>query len=118
MSRHYETAAEVAEGLRELGDDPVLNCYWKKAFAEHFLAAQSEADDQSEPYIDRDIRPMRDAHVEGVVSCDPGEIVSGGTGFTLIDGDGERLRDLVGVPTGCVQLGEQMEEAATPDKDS
>jgi hypothetical protein len=38
-------------------------------------AAQSEADDQDEPYIDRDIRPMQDARVEGVVSLDPSEIV-------------------------------------------
>jgi hypothetical protein len=37
MCRNYETAAEIAEGLRELGDQPILYCYWSKRFAEHVL---------------------------------------------------------------------------------
>lgn len=48
-------------------------------------------------------------YYESVVRVlDPEEIVSGSSGITLIDGKGERLRDLVGVPTGCEQLGKPL----------
>ena len=40
---------------------------------------------------------------------DPQEVVASDAGVTLIDEDGNRVRDLVGVPTGCAQLGEWIE---------
>lgn len=59
----------------------------------------------------------RDVVTPGIVSADqrglnevrpldPQEVVDGASGVTLIDEKGGRLRDLVGVPTGCAQLGE------------
>jgi len=58
------------------------------------LDASTEHDD-----IDRPVRLL-----------DPSEVVESYDGVTLIDERGNRLRDLVGVPTGCVKLGEEIDE--------
>lgn len=45
---------------------------------------------------------------DDVRELDPNDIVEGCIGITLIDDDGKRVRDLIGVPTTCIQLGEPL----------
>jgi hypothetical protein len=69
----------------------------------------------ADEYSDKDIVHPHVARMDhqgfhpDVVPLDPEEIISGDTGYTLIDGKGQRARDLVSVPTGCAQLGEPLD---------
>jgi hypothetical protein len=49
--------------------------------------------------------------LDGVGVLDPCDVIDGSGGITLLDRKGERARDLIGVPTGCVRLGEPLEPA-------
>ncbi len=51
-------------------------------------------------------------HYDVVGELDPEEIVDSFQGVTLLDDDGNRVRDMIGVPTGCAQLGEPIKESA------
>jgi hypothetical protein len=49
--------------------------------------------------------------LDGVGTLDPCDVIDGSGGITLLDPKGERARDLIGVPSGCVRLGEPLEPA-------
>lgn len=75
-------------------------------------AAQNSDEWQRAPV---NIRPLNG--MPGVVAVlDPEEVVEGYDGVTLIDENGKRVRDLDGVPTGCVQLGEPLDGPQQPPK--
>lgn len=48
-------------------------------------------------------------HMDAVRILEPCESVEAYAGITEVDENGDRLRDLLGVPTGCVRLGEPLE---------
>lgn len=67
------------------------------------------ATDTGQPVECAEITGRETYRADEICELDPEEVVDGDTGYTLVDEDGKRLRDLISVPTGCVQLGEPME---------
>src|SRR4051794_30985992 len=72
-------------------------------------AAQRTAEETDKEVPHARIRNANEHRCDEVLGLDPEEIVNGDQGLTLIDDKGERVRDLVSVPTGCPQLGELIE---------
>ena len=72
---------------------------------------QEEADSEGQSRRNPAVEAWRGGN--RVRGLDPAEIVSGDQGITLIDEAGVRVRDLVGVPTGCTQLGVPIDEEVT-----
>jgi hypothetical protein len=71
---------------------------------------QNSADGYGTKRAHPDIRGLEDWNEDRVLVLDPEEVVDGKNGVTLIDATGVRVRDLIGLPTGCVQLGEPLLE--------
>lgn len=86
-----------------------------EAAAELLAEQQEMADSEGGGIEHASIRnAFRNAYrgFDTITPLDPNDIAEGGCGITLIDARGNRVRDLVGVPTGCVQLGEPLEGPA------
>lgn len=79
-----------------------------EAAAELLRELQEKAEDAGHPVPHDDVTALESYQDDKVAPLDPEEIVDGCTGFTLIDEEGNRVRDLDGVSTGCVQLGEPL----------
>jgi hypothetical protein len=69
---------------------------------------QEKADWGSEAIRHDAVSARESYHLDEVMPLDPQEVVDGASGMTLVDEEGNRVRDLDGVPTGCVQLGEPL----------
>lgn len=69
---------------------------------------QEDADSMGEHVDAKDISSAERGRMDEVVSLDPSEVIDGDNGVTLIDDKGDRLRDLIGLPTGCERLGEPL----------
>lgn len=67
-------------------------------------AVDFESRDRSIEGIDS----VEDGFLNGVTPLDPSDIVGGYGGVCLIDEQSDRVRDLIGVPTGCDRLGEPL----------
>lgn len=84
-----DTLEQAAKLLRDVQDD-----------ADHSGGPVEHAAVRSaEPY----------ASFDDVSPLDPHEVAGSVTGLTLIDGEGKRVRDLLGVPSGCEKMGDQLE---------
>jgi len=66
---------------------------------------QQQADQDGKAVSHNDISSMDPHHLDEIRSLDPREIITGSEGITLIDLGSNRVRDLIGVPAGCNQLG-------------
>lgn len=88
--------------------DYVVTADTLEAAAKKLLDAQEKADDRDCDVEVDGIVSATLGRMDAVLTLDPEEIVSGEVGVTLIDGAGERVRDLIGVPTCCDQLGEPL----------
>jgi hypothetical protein len=88
------------------------------ADAVELLQEIQERADYAGNHIEHDaIASAERGRIDGVAPLDPSEVADGCDGVTLIDAAGDRVRDLVGVPIGCVQLGEPIDGAELPPVD-
>lgn len=102
--------------LRSWAEQTLLACRDYTVTADTLEAAcelmrdqQQEADENDGPIEHPAITTLDEGRLSGIVMLDPKEVVDGASGITLIDEEGERVRDLIGVPTTCVQLGEPLD---------
>lgn len=79
---------------------------------------QEDADGADSPIENPAIEAMGNYQLDEVCPLDPQDIVDGAGGITLLDDKGERVRDLVSVPTGCARLGEPLEAAELAPADA
>ncbi len=106
--------------LRIWAEQTLFDSNEYKVTAESLEAAVELLNEQQELADDRGrihTHPAIQRHRHGVfydeiVPLDPEEVVDGTAGVTLVHADGQRLRDLEGVPTCCVQLGEPLDADA------
>jgi hypothetical protein len=102
--------------LRTWAEQTLFDCNDYTVTAETLEAAvelleqlQERAEDEGKRIAHADVRGLEPWLLPEVIPLDPAESVDANSGFTLLDEHGTRLRDLVGVPTGCVQLGDPLD---------
>src|SRR5689334_24677298 len=73
-------------------------------------AMQERANETEKDLHDERVVAIEEYDGDEVRMLDPEQIEYAQDGITLIDESGERVRDLLGVPSGCDRLGEPLDE--------
>ena len=102
--------------LRTWAEQTLFDCNDYTVTAETLEAAvalleqlQEQADETGKRIDHADVRGLEPWLLSEVMPLDPADPVEATSGFTQLDEHGERVRDLVGVPVSCVQLGDPLE---------